>query len=74
MTGYLPNFTFLKNAGIELQGDCLNPFYNEQTMETNISGLYLAGVVCGGKDTHLWFIENSRIHANLILRDIKTKI
>ena len=74
MTGYLPNFTFLKSAGIELQGDCLNPFYNEQTMETNISGLYLAGVVCGGKDTHLWFIENSRIHANLILRDIKTKI
>ena len=70
MTGYLPNFEFLKSAGIELQGDCLNPFYNEQTMETNVSGLYLAGVVCGGKDTHLWFIENSRIHAEMIINDI----
>lgn len=70
MTGYLPNFEFLKSTGIELQGDCLNPFYNEQTMETNVVGLYLAGVVCGGKDTHLWFIENSRIHAKLIMNDI----
>ena len=74
MTGYLPNFEFLRNSGIELQGDCLNPFYNEETMETNIPGLYLAGVVCGGRDTHLWFIENSRIHANLILKDIVRKI
>ena len=70
MTGYLPDFEFLKNAGIELKGDCLNPFYNEQTMETNVPGLYLAGVVCGGKDTHLWFIENSRIHAEIIVKHI----
>lgn len=74
MTGYLPDFDFLKNSGIHLQGDCLNPFYNEETMETNIPDLYLAGVVCGGKDTHLWFIENSRIHANLIVKDILSKI
>lgn len=74
MTGYLPNFEFLRNSGIELRGDCLNPFYSEETMETNIPGLYLAGVVCGGKDTHLWFIENSRIHANLIVKDILSKI
>ncbi|KEY20356.1 YpdA family putative bacillithiol disulfide reductase [Kaistella antarctica] len=70
MTGYLPDFEFLKNAGIELIGDCLNPLYNEQTMETNVPGLYLAGVVCGGKDTHLWFIENSRIHAEIIVKHI----
>lgn len=61
MTGYLPDFNFLKNSGIDLQGECLNPVYNPETMETNIENLYLAGVVCGGKDTHLWFIENSRI-------------
>ena len=72
MTGYLPNFEFLRNSGIELQGDCLKPTYNERTMETNVPGLYLAGVVCGGKDTHLWFIENSRIHADSIIRDILT--
>ncbi|SHF18654.1 YpdA family putative bacillithiol disulfide reductase [Chryseobacterium takakiae] len=73
MTGYLPDFDFLKNSGIELQGDCLNPFYNSETMETNVKNLYLAGVVCGGKDTHLWFIENSRIHAEMIIRHILSK-
>ncbi|AZB30467.1 YpdA family putative bacillithiol disulfide reductase [Chryseobacterium balustinum] len=70
MTGYLPDFYFLKNSGIDLQGECLNPIYNHETMETNIENLYLAGVVCGGKDTHLWFIENSRIHAEMIIRNI----
>lgn len=70
MTGYLPDFDFLKNSGIDLQGDCLNPIYHPETMETNIENLYLAGVVCGGKDTHLWFIENSRIHAEMIIKNI----
>ncbi|WP_345992572.1 YpdA family putative bacillithiol disulfide reductase [Chryseobacterium sp. Chry.R1] len=70
MTGYLPDFGFLINAGIELQGECLNPVYDSETMETNIQNLYLAGVVCGGKDTHLWFIENSRIHADMIIKNI----
>ncbi|MCJ8497116.1 YpdA family putative bacillithiol disulfide reductase [Chryseobacterium salipaludis] len=73
MTGYLPNFDLLSRCGIELQGDCLNPVFDEKTMETNVPGLYLAGVVCGGMDTHLWFIENSRIHANLIMADIIRK-
>ncbi|AZB17959.1 YpdA family putative bacillithiol disulfide reductase [Chryseobacterium indologenes] len=70
MTGYLPDFDFLKGSGIELNGDCLNPVYNTETMETNIPNLYLAGVVCGGKDTHLWFIENSRVHARMIVNSI----
>ncbi|UOE38990.1 YpdA family putative bacillithiol disulfide reductase [Chryseobacterium oryzae] len=73
MTGYLPDFDFLKNSGIELQGDCLNPLYHPETMETNVPNLYLAGVVCGGKDTHLWFIENSRIHAEMIIQSILSK-
>lgn len=73
MTGYLPDFDFLKNSGIDLQGECLNPFYNTETMETNILNLYLAGVVCGGKDTHLWFIENSRVHAEMIMKNIISK-
>lgn len=70
MTGYLPDFDFLKNSGILLRNENLVPMYNPETMETNIENLYLAGVVCGGKDTHLWFIENSRIHANLIVKHI----
>lgn len=70
MTGYLPDFEFLKNIGIDLKGKCLNPHYDPESMESNIKGLYLAGVVCGGKDTHLWFIENSRIHAKQIIKNI----
>lgn len=73
MTGYLPDFEFLKNIGIDLKGECQNPYYNPETMETNVDGIYLAGVVCGGKDTHLWFIENSRIHAKQIIQHIINK-
>ena len=74
MTGYLPDFEFLKNSGIDLNGESLVPAYNPETMETNVENLYLAGVVCGGKDTHLWFIENSRIHAEIIIKHISEKI
>lgn len=73
MTGYMPNFGFLKKLGIILGKDTCIPQYDAKTMETNISGLYLAGVVCGGMDTHLWFIENSRIHAEMITGDIVSK-
>lgn len=73
MTGYKPNFNFLAKLGINLTEDKFIPQYNPETMETNLSGLYLAGVVCGGLDTHLWFIENSRIHAEMILKDILSK-
>jgi len=73
MTGYLPDFDFLKTIGVNLNGECQNPTYNPTTMQTNVEGIYLAGVVCGGRDTHLWFIENSRIHAKQIIRDIVEK-
>jgi thioredoxin reductase (NADPH) len=73
MTGYKPNFDFLKKLGIVLSDDKFIPEYNKETMETNLSGLYLAGVVCGGLDTHLWFIENSRVHADMIIGDIASK-
>ncbi|RMZ59483.1 YpdA family putative bacillithiol disulfide reductase [Chryseobacterium nematophagum] len=73
MTGYLPDFDFLKESGIKLQGDCMGPFYTPETMETNVKNLYLAGVVCGGKNTHLWFIENSRIHSQMIIQNILNK-
>lgn len=75
LTGYLPNFDLLTESGIELSNDDKqNPKYNSETMESNIEGLYLAGVICGGKETHKWFIENSRIHAKLIAEHIENKI
>ena len=74
LTGYMPNFEFLENLGIELSDDDKKlPTYDEETMETNVSGLYLAGVICGGMETHKWFIENSRIHAKIIVDAILEK-
>lgn len=71
LTGYMPNFEFLEKLGIELSQDEKKlPKYNPQTMETNVKGLYLAGVICGGMETHKWFIENSRIHAPMIINSI----
>ncbi|WP_396590486.1 YpdA family putative bacillithiol disulfide reductase [Allomuricauda sp. R78024] len=74
LTGYMPNFEFLEKLGIELSQDEKRlPNYNPDTMESNIGGLYLAGVICGGMETHKWFIENSRIHAPIIMKSIKDK-
>jgi thioredoxin reductase (NADPH) len=75
MTGYTPDFNLLSNLGLDLSGTPANcPVYNPDTMETNLPGLYLAGVVCGGMDTHKWYIENSRVHATQIFNHIKTKV
>lgn len=65
MTGYHPDFDFLTSMGIELN-EKREPVYNPETFETNIAGIYLAGVVSGGMDTSRWFIENSRYHAENI--------
>lgn len=71
MTGYQPDFTLLEKAGIQLSDDTKKlPVYNPLTMETNMPHIYLAGVVCGGMDTHIWFIENSRDHAEKIIQSI----
>lgn len=74
MTGYKPDFDMLSKLGVSLADEELNvPVYNPETMETNLAGLYLAGVVCGGMDTHKWYIENSRVHAEQIFADIVVK-
>jgi thioredoxin reductase (NADPH) len=74
MTGYQPNLSFIRKAGIELAtDDVCKPTYNEDTMETNVNGIYLAGVICGGMNTHRLFIENSREHAEKIIADIVIK-
>lgn len=75
LTGYQPNFSFLKKLGISIKNnDTKNPVHQLDTMETNVEGMYLAGVVCGGLQTHLWFIENSRVHAQQIIKHILTTI
>ena len=71
MTGYRPNYALLDRLGIEYSADeaCI-PVYDEQHLETNRKGIYVAGVVCAGKKTSKLFIENSRVHAEQIATHI----
>jgi thioredoxin reductase (NADPH) len=71
MTGYQPDLSFLKKSGINVSDDEQQiPEHDPETMETNMKGIYLAGVICGGLNTHAWFIENSRVHATRIVQNI----
>ncbi len=75
MTGYQPPFEFMEACGIQFQTDPDHtPVYNDKTMESNVPDLYLAGVVCGGLKTNKWFIENSRVHASMIIQHLKAKL
>lgn len=72
MTGYRPDYSFLKSIGLTIDDDGLmTPHHDRLTFETNRSGLYLAGTVCGGLKTSTWFIENGRFHAGQIIQHIK---
>lgn len=75
LTGYQPNLDFLRKIGIQLSDDEVRkPSYDETTHETNVPNVYLAGVICGGMNTHRLFIENSREHAEHIIHKIKTEL
>jgi thioredoxin reductase (NADPH) len=75
MTGYQPPFNFMESMGIKFRDDEFHtPVYEETTMESNIPGLYLAGVVCGGLKTNKWFIENSRVHADTIIKHLTNRL
>jgi thioredoxin reductase (NADPH) len=71
MTGYQPDLNFLRDVGIQLSNDeVMKPQYDEETYESNIRNIFLAGVICGGMNTHRLFIENSREHAQRIFDTI----
>lgn len=74
MTGYVPNFALLDQLGVALSLDeKRQPCYDQTNQESNVSGVYLAGVVCGGLNTREFFIENSIVHAEHIVRHILEK-
>lgn len=74
MTGYQPDFAFLKSLGIELNKNAIkSPVYDLDTHETNQENIYLAGVICGGLQTNKWFIENSRDHAVKIFETLEKR-
>jgi thioredoxin reductase (NADPH) len=75
MTGYKPNFSLLKQLGVEMSLDeKRQPCYDQNNQESNVPGVYLAGVVCGGLNTREFFIENSIVHAEAIMSDIVGKL
>ncbi len=75
LTGYQPNLQFLRSMGIRLSDDeVMCPVINNETHETNIKNIFLAGVICGGMNTHRLFIENSREHAVKIINTIRQRI
>ena len=74
MTGYHPDYSLLNKIGLELAKDEYEtPVYDNETHETSIKGIYMAGVVCGGYNTSKWFIENARVHAGQIVGDIASQ-
>lgn len=71
MTGYQPNLDFLRSLGIQLSDDEVKkPTYDERSYETNVRNVFIAGVICGGMNTHRLFIENSREHAEKVIETI----
>ncbi len=73
LTGYHPDFDFLRSAGVRIDPTTCRPECNPATRESNVPGLYLAGVIIAGLDTNEIFIENGRFHGKQIVAEIRRK-
>jgi thioredoxin reductase (NADPH) len=74
MTGYHPDFTFLERLGVHFEGPDRCPRCNPESLESNVPGIYLAGVIVAGSRTNEIFIENGRFHGRLIAAAIASKM
>ena len=74
LTGYHPDYSFIESLGVKLDAETRKPDMNSETHESNVPGLYLAGVVIGGRHTSEIFIENGRFHGKQIIEAIKRKL
>jgi thioredoxin reductase (NADPH) len=74
LTGYHPDFDFLREIGIELMGEQKRPACDPETLESNVPGVYVAGVILAGSRTNEIFIENGRFHGRHIADDLKNKL
>jgi thioredoxin reductase (NADPH) len=74
LTGYHPDVDLLRNAGVEVDPDSYRPKCDPRTLETNVRGLYVAGVVISGRQTNEIFIENGRFHGKQIIADLKNTL
>lgn len=70
MIGYHPDCGFLSEMGVEINGEDGAPVHNPDTMETNVKGIYIAGVIAAGNNANSIFIENGRFHGGLIAENL----
>ncbi len=74
LTGYHPDYDFLRQLGVEIAGSECRPVCDPETLESNVSGIYLAGVIVAGARTSEIFIENGRFHGRQIAADLARKL
>ncbi|MBT2575489.1 YpdA family putative bacillithiol disulfide reductase [Bacillus sp. ISL-51] len=74
MTGYHPDHGFLKKIGVRIDEESGRPFFREETMETNVDGVFIAGVIAAGNNANEIFIENGRFHGGLIAAEISKRL
>jgi thioredoxin reductase (NADPH) len=72
LTGYHPDYSFIESLGIRLDPESKKPTMDPKTLESNVPGIHLAGVVTGGRHTGEIFIENGRLHGKQIIEALKT--
>jgi thioredoxin reductase (NADPH) len=73
LTGYHPDFSFIQSLGVHLDPVTCKPSLDPNTLESNVAGIYLGGVVIGGRHTGEIFIENGRFHGKQIIRALASK-
>lgn len=74
MTGYEPDPTWLRELGIDVHPVTAVPSHDPATMETNVPGMYVAGVIVSGHDANKIFIENGKLHGPLIAASVARKL
>ncbi|HXR39940.1 MAG TPA: YpdA family putative bacillithiol disulfide reductase [Terracidiphilus sp.] len=74
MTGYHPDFDFLERLGVQFKGEDRRPVCDAKTLESNVPGIYLAGVIVAGSRTNEIFIENGRFHGRQIAQALASKL
>ncbi|HXY23431.1 MAG TPA: YpdA family putative bacillithiol disulfide reductase [Candidatus Acidoferrum sp.] len=71
LTGYHPDYSFIESLGVKLDSESKRPSLDSKTLESNVAGIHLAGVVIGGRHTGEIFIENGRFHGKQIIEALK---
>jgi thioredoxin reductase (NADPH) len=74
LTGYHPDYDFLRSVGVELSSEQLRPVCDPENLESNVPGIYVAGVIVAGSRTNEIFIENGRFHGKLITTHLSEKL